>query len=187
MDSFLASLALGITRRDADLEDAIADKLHGVYHDRATLQHKLNQWSVPEHAMLHQSCGASSSVYGYAITDPQTNQPSLSRGELPRARADPWQAEQMKIPLAYNAGWWSQWDCRKSLSSRMKRVGSCLPNRSHAGLPLPTLLGRQHIPHSASILCVCHQLALLCSCVDRLLSGMPHAHHWHEPRRSCMT
>jgi len=44
VDTFLASLSLGTTRRDADLEDAIADKLHAVYHDHATLQHKLNQW-----------------------------------------------------------------------------------------------------------------------------------------------
>ena len=54
VDSFLASLALGTTRRDADLEDAIADKLHGVYHDCATLQHKLNQWSVSSQLMLSQ-------------------------------------------------------------------------------------------------------------------------------------
>ena len=44
VDRFLASLSLGTTRRDADLEDAIADKLHAMYHNCATLQHKLNQW-----------------------------------------------------------------------------------------------------------------------------------------------
>ena len=44
VDTFLASLSLGTTRRDADLEDAVADKLHAMYHDCATLQHKLNQW-----------------------------------------------------------------------------------------------------------------------------------------------
>ena len=44
MDNFLASLRLGATRRDADLEDAIADRLHAIYHDCAILQHKLNQW-----------------------------------------------------------------------------------------------------------------------------------------------
>ncbi len=54
MDTFLSSLALGTTRRDADLEDAIADKLHGMYHDCATLQHKLNQWSVSPPSMLSQ-------------------------------------------------------------------------------------------------------------------------------------
>ena len=53
VESFLASLALGTTRRDADLEDAIADKLHGVYHDCATLQHRLNQWSVSKQPMLY--------------------------------------------------------------------------------------------------------------------------------------
>ncbi|CAK0771757.1 hypothetical protein CVIRNUC_003893 [Coccomyxa viridis] len=44
VEAFLASLSLGITRRDADLEDAIADKLHSLFHDCANLQHKLNQW-----------------------------------------------------------------------------------------------------------------------------------------------
>ena len=44
VEAFLASLSLGITRRDADLEDAIADKLHSLLHDCANLQHKLNQW-----------------------------------------------------------------------------------------------------------------------------------------------
>ena len=44
VNGFLASLPLGVTRRDAELEDCIAAHLHDVHGARASVQLKLSQW-----------------------------------------------------------------------------------------------------------------------------------------------
>lgn len=44
VNTFLASLPLGASRRDAQVEDAIARQLYALLNTRADLQLKLNQW-----------------------------------------------------------------------------------------------------------------------------------------------
>lgn len=44
VNRFLHSLPLGVTRRDAELEDCIAAHLHDLHSARAGVQLKLSQW-----------------------------------------------------------------------------------------------------------------------------------------------
>ena len=50
VNTFLASLPLGTSRRDAQVEDAVARQLYALLNMRADLQLKLNQWWGPSPA-----------------------------------------------------------------------------------------------------------------------------------------
>lgn len=47
VNAFLATLPLGVTRRDAELEDMIAAHLHDLLNERTQVQLKLSQWCGP--------------------------------------------------------------------------------------------------------------------------------------------
>jgi hypothetical protein len=53
VNTFLASLPLGTTRRDAQVEDAVARQLYALLNTRADLQLKLNQWWGPHPLPVH--------------------------------------------------------------------------------------------------------------------------------------